>query len=55
MLSWNSPALFKAREPPLLLRMPGALAPDVGPALSAGQPGWFRLPNYQTEPSRLLK
>jgi len=31
--------------------MPGALAPDVGPALSAGQPGWFRCCNYQTEPS----
>ena len=36
MLSWNSQALFKARETVLSRRM---------------QPGWFRLPNYQTEPS----
>ena len=36
IVSWNSQALFKARETLLLLRM---------------QPGWFRSTDYQTEPS----
>ena len=35
ILSWNSQALFKARETFLPRRM---------------QPGWFRLPDYQPEP-----